>query len=152
MSRLHDELQVVPNAGKILAGIAYFVVAAAIALINWQKVMDIHSAIPVWAYILLVCLPPLIPAAYMLLLAYVFGDARRRDMNYVAWTFLAFLVPNALGIVIYFLMRAPLGAPCPNCKSKIDSRSAFCPRCGVKIVPAGFPNREREAANIPTSA
>ena len=44
-------------------------------------------------------------ACYLLLIGYITRDARRRGMSPVLWTFVAILVPNALGIILYFILR-----------------------------------------------
>ena len=53
--------------------------------------------------------------AYVLLVGYVYGDARRRGMNHVLWTLLAIFIPNAIGIILYFILRDPVPVPCPTC-------------------------------------
>ena len=151
MSRLRDELKVVPIGGRILAAIVCFGMAILIVVMCWFNVgktdrMEL-ALCPV-----LIILAPLTAAFYMLLLGYVYGDARRRGMNYIAWTILAFLVPNALGIVIYFIMRAPLGGGvCPNCNCRIPAGSVFCNRCGTKVAPANPSNQITPAPGMPTS-
>ncbi len=44
----------------------------------------------------------------VLLIGYVYADAKRRGMRYVMWTLLAIFIPNAIGIILYFVMRDPL--------------------------------------------
>jgi fructose-specific phosphotransferase system IIC component len=69
-------------------------------------------------------------AAWVLSLAYVYADARRRAMPVVPWVLIAFFVPNFLGFLLYFVMRRPLASPCPNCGQPITPEQRFCSWCG----------------------
>ena len=75
-------------------------------------------------------------AIYALLVGYVYADAKRRAMRYVMWTFLAALIPNGIGIILYFVMRDPLSRPCPSCGVPARSGFAFCPACGGALSEA----------------
>jgi hypothetical protein len=77
---------------------------------------------------------PSIVFGYVLLIGFVNGDAKRRGMRYVMWTFLAALVPNALGIILYFLFRDPLPTPCSKCGALAPHSFSFCPLCGTGLV------------------
>jgi hypothetical protein len=72
----------------------------------------------------------LFAAAFLLALGYVYGDAARRGMSPALWTLTAFLVPNLVGFLLYFLLRHPLLEPCPQCGQGIAPGLAFCPSCG----------------------
>jgi hypothetical protein len=69
-------------------------------------------------------------AAYVLALGYVYGDARRRGMSPLLWVLAAFLVPNLVGFLLYFLLRKPLLEPCGGCGCGMEAEQAFCPACG----------------------
>ena len=69
-------------------------------------------------------------AAYFLALGYIYGDAKRRDMPAWAWVIAAFLIPNLIGFILYFLFRKPLLAPCGFCGKPIGRGAAFCSHCG----------------------
>src|SRR5579872_4073945 len=72
---------------------------------------------------------------FMLLIGYVNRDARRRGMNVALWTLLVVLsVPNAIGFVVYFMMRHPLVLNCPSCKYDVQSGFNFCPNCRFALV------------------
>jgi len=73
---------------------------------------------------------------YALLLGYIYGDARRRRMRYVMWTWLAALIPNAIGIILYFVLREPMPVYCSNCGGLMQAGLAFCPHCGCGLAPA----------------
>src|SRR5215831_13703953 len=69
-------------------------------------------------------------AAFFLALGYIYGDAKRRQMPAWAWVIAAFLIPNLIGFVLYFLFRAPLLEPCSSCGKPIRGGEAFCSHCG----------------------
>jgi RNA polymerase subunit RPABC4/transcription elongation factor Spt4 len=75
-------------------------------------------------------------ACYLLLIGYITRDARRRGMSPVLWTFVAILVPNALGIILYFILRQPIRSACPQCGSFVQSGFNFCPHCSHKLSPS----------------
>jgi hypothetical protein len=61
------------------------------------------------------------------------GDAKRRQMRYVLWTLLATLVPYAIGMILYFILRDPLPKPCPGCGHV--EKAKFRPHCGTLLQP-----------------
>ena len=69
-------------------------------------------------------------AAFFLALGYVYGDAKRRQMPAWAWVIAAFLIPNLIGFILYFLFRGPLLGPCSSCGKPIRGGEAFCSHCG----------------------
>lgn len=73
-------------------------------------------------------------ACFVLLIGYVNGDAGRRGMSRVLWTLLAIFVPNALGIVLYFVLRKPRVANCPQCGAVVEPGFGFCPRCRHRLT------------------
>lgn len=72
---------------------------------------------------------------YILLIGYVNCDAGRRGMSRLAWTLLAIFIPNALGIVLYFVLRKPRPPNCPQCNAVIEPGFGFCPRCRYRLTP-----------------
>jgi len=48
------------------------------------------------------------------------------------WTLLAFLVPNLVGFLLYFLLRKPLLDPCGQCGQGLRQGLAFCPTAGSR--------------------
>ncbi|WP_128911286.1 zinc-ribbon domain-containing protein [Granulicella sibirica] len=69
-------------------------------------------------------------ASFFLALGYVYGDAKRRGKPAWAWTIAAFLIPNLIGFVLYFVFRGPLLRPCTSCGKPIRGGEAFCSHCG----------------------
>jgi hypothetical protein len=70
---------------------------------------------------------------YFTMAGYVNVDSGRRGMNRLGWTLLVMFVPNAIGFLIYFLMRKPLVATCPNCARVLEPGAAYCAHCGAKL-------------------
>jgi RNA polymerase subunit RPABC4/transcription elongation factor Spt4 len=121
MSRFREELKVIPRAARVIVAVIWLIYAA----IFWFVVRH-HG----WLVTLLF---PLFLSAYVLLVGYVNGDARRRGMRYVLWTLLAIFIPNAIGIILYFVMRDPLMRNCPKCSATIGGGFAYCPKCGSAL-------------------
>ena len=74
-------------------------------------------------------------ACYILLMGYINRDAGRRGMNRVLWTLLAIFIPNGLGIVLYFVLRKPRTANCPQCGAAVGPGFGFCPQCRHRLAP-----------------
>ncbi len=72
---------------------------------------------------------------YSVLIGYVNQDAGRRNMSRLLWTLVAIFVPNGLGILLYFVLRKPITAHCPQCAAEIEPGFSFCPRCSHKLSP-----------------
>ena len=72
---------------------------------------------------------------WFLLIGYVNRDAARRGMSPLAWTLLAIFIPNALGIVLYFVLRKPSIAACPQCGTQLGPGFGFCPGCRHLLNP-----------------
>ena len=89
-----------------------------------------------WQRLAFALLVPLIVFPMILLVGFVYSDAKRRRMRYVVWTFLAALIPDGIGIILYFLLRDPLPLPCPKCSADIPHAYSYCPHCGTQIVRA----------------
>jgi hypothetical protein len=84
-----------------------------------------------------ICLPMLagaFVAVYVLLIGFVYVDAKRRGMRYVMWTWLTIFVPYSIGVILYFVLRDPMPTPCPKC-SRLSAQSfTFCPSCGAELM------------------
>lgn len=78
-------------------------------------------------------------AVWILCLGYVYGDAQRRNMPPVLWLLVALLVPNLLGFLLYFVLRKPLGQPCPQCGQAITPEQRFCSWCGWQQYAPPYP-------------
>ncbi|HEV8383474.1 MAG TPA: zinc ribbon domain-containing protein [Candidatus Acidoferrales bacterium] len=141
-ARFWDEMRAIPVPARALAVLTYFGLAALLFYLmyqanpsGWEKWNDVQR-------ICFAIIIPIFAAIWVLLIGYVNGDARRRGMRYIMWTFLAIFIPNAIGIILYFLMRDPLPFPCPSCGKEAGGSFAFCPHCGANLAPA-CPNCKR---------
>jgi RNA polymerase subunit RPABC4/transcription elongation factor Spt4 len=74
-----------------------------------------------------------VTACYILLIGYVNRDAGRRGMSRPLWTLVAIFIPNALGIVLYFVLRKPRTLNCPQCGALVEPAFGFCPRCRCQL-------------------
>jgi RNA polymerase subunit RPABC4/transcription elongation factor Spt4 len=131
MSRIREELKVVPRVAWIAAFAVYFAFAAFAFLVVLQE-----SPWPVWAKALFAGGIPLPLFVFVLLIGYVNGDARRRGMRHVLWTLLAIFIPNAIGIILYFILRDPPMEDCPKCGAVARGGFTFCPSCGTALSQA----------------
>jgi hypothetical protein len=87
------------------------------------------SDAPRFFQILVTFLPGTLFAFLTLTVGYVNRDAGRRGMSRTIWTLIVILVPNAIGFILYFLMRDPIVTHCPKCGAAADQRANFCPNC-----------------------
>lgn len=126
MSQFRDELSLIPRGAWITAVVIGFLLAVGVGAAIWNNAVDIAIFILPVAVMLEV---------YILLVGYVYGDARRRGMRYAVWTLIAIFVPNAIGILLYFLLRDPLRRPCPSCGVGCKTGQAYCPHCGFALRP-----------------
>ncbi len=69
-------------------------------------------------------------AAFFLALGYIYGDAKRRQMPAWTWVIAAFLIPNFIGFILYFVFRGPLLGLCTSCGKPVRGGEAFCSHCG----------------------
>ena len=72
-------------------------------------------------------------AGYIMLLGYVYGDARRRGMPAALWTLLVVLIPNLIGFIVYFILRRGVFAPCSQCGRGAEIGQIYCSSCGHKL-------------------
>jgi hypothetical protein len=129
MNRFSEELKVIPWTVWALA------VGVTGALIVFLTVAFPVSEMPGWpGRVLFLGVMPLVLATWVLLIGYVYGDARRRGMRYIMWTLLAIFIPNAIGVVLYFIMREPAKTVCPKCGGAVPANSTYCPSCGAALV------------------
>lgn len=132
MSRFSEEMKVIPKLAWVIAILIYLGFIA----LTWFVFIPHDENFRYWAPPALVIFAGVVPlflSVYVLLAGYVYADAQRRGMRYVLWTLLAIFVPNAIGIILYFIMRDPLLRPCPACGHTASSGYAFCPKCGTAL-------------------
>jgi len=135
MNQLREEMKVIPR-GAWVSAILVFVglpVCTWFFLIPRDEDFLYWSPVPLLVFTVVM---PLFLAIYFLLIGYVNGDARRRGMRYVMWTLLAAFIPNAIGIILYFILREPLLHGCPKCGTMVSQGFAFCSKCGTAMAQA----------------
>ena len=136
MSRFDQEWAIVPKGARWTAVFVCFAVASILAGIFFLPALAERNgtALLVMLPIFLVALVGVaLAGAYVLLVGYVYGDARRRGMNSVLWTLLAIFIPNAIGIILYFILRDPIPVPCPGCGMPAKKGQAYCAGCGAAV-------------------
>lgn len=126
------EIRIVPAWAWVLAGI---VCVAAQWFFNIAVAHDSNPP-PAWSRPLLGLLAGIAGGCYLLFIGYINCDAKRRGMNRVLWTIVAAFIPNALGIILYFILRQPLRTACPRCETAVQPAFNFCPRCSFKLSPS----------------
>lgn len=128
-TRFSDELRFIPQWAKIVATL----VLISIPIVFTVVIGYDPKAPPFWARVCMGAVCGIFLSLYTLLIGYVNRDAGRRGMNRVVWTLLAMFVPNALGIILYFLLRQPLASSCPHCGAQVHSGYGYCPKCGKSL-------------------
>jgi len=137
-----DEIRIIPAWSYILAAVCFVTVQWFFYEMPIRRPVTTASVAfhTGWGII-----TGLMLALFMLLIGYVNRDARRRGMNVALWTLLVVLsVPNAIGFVVYFMMRHPLVLNCPKCSYDVQSGFNFCPNCRYAMV-ACCPECQRPA-------
>ena len=135
MNRLRQEMELIPRTAWMVANCAWLAFFLLMMLLPFQ--MDPKARFwPLPAKLVLAMLPGIPLFILVLLIGYVYADARRRGMRYVMWTLLAIFIPNAIGIVLYFILRDPIPVPCAQCGGPLRPGQAFCPRCGAATAHA----------------
>jgi len=129
-SGFSGEVSIIPMWAWILAVIA-FATMQVVAQVMRQPDDPTH-----FVRALMGLLAGAVVACYLLLIGYITRDARRRGMSPVLWTLVAILVPNALGMILYFILRQPIRSACPQCGSFVQSGFNFCPHCSHKLGPS----------------
>jgi RNA polymerase subunit RPABC4/transcription elongation factor Spt4 len=129
-SVLASEIKIVPRWVWVLAGIVFI----AAQLLPYVVRHHHHEPPPpAWALPLIGFFAGIAASAYLLLIGYINRDAKRRGMSPTLWTIVAILIPNALGILLYFVLRHPLRSACPQCGYAVEMSFSFCPRCSYKL-------------------
>ena len=134
MRRFTKELRVIPKAAWIVAGLVNLCCTLPLFIFN-APTDPVVAKWPLWGKALCVCAMFLFVVAWVALIGYIYGDAKRRQMRYVMWTLLAIFVPNAIGMILYFILRDPLPRPCPGCGHIEKAKFPFCPRCATLLQP-----------------
>jgi Double zinc ribbon len=137
--RIQSENQsVIAREIKIVPAWAWGLAAIAFLAAQWYfNIAIAHHAPPpaAWARPVLGLLAGIGGGAYLLIIGYVNRDSKRRRMSPLLWTLLALIIPNGMGILLYFVLRQPLTGVCPQCGGPVEIDFKFCPRCSHKLGP-----------------
>ncbi len=135
MSRFREETQLIPRTAWAVACVVWLGFFLLMMLLPFQQDPEIRHW-PLAGKLAISVLPGIPMFVLVLLIGYVYADAKRRGMRYVMWTLLAIFIPNAIGIILYFILRDPLLVPCPQCGTMLRQGYAFCPKCGGAVAHA----------------
>jgi hypothetical protein len=139
--RSKDDIRILSRWAFSLFTVVFLTVAVFFVTVMGKD----HNAPPVAVRWLLGVLAGAVLGCYAVLIGYVNQDAGRRNMSRLLWTLIAIFVPNGLGIVLYFVLRKPRTAHCPQCNAEVEPNFSFCPRCRRRLQPA-CPHCQRSLA------
>lgn len=130
-TRFSDEIRIISPVAYFIAFLAF----AGMQILVATVVASDPKAPPFWARECLALFGGGLLAVWVLLIGYVNRDACLRGMSRLLWTLVAIFVPNALGIVLYFILRKPRLGSCPQCGTHVEAGFAFCPKCRYRLQP-----------------
>lgn len=130
-SAFAEEVKIVPWWAYLFGSIGFLCIQAVFnGIIRYQK----DAPPPVVCFFLGIFVG-IVVFIYLLLIGYVNRDAGRRGMSRTLWTLLVIFIPNALGFILYFLLRQPAMQPCPQCHTQVQASFNYCPTCNTKLHP-----------------
>jgi hypothetical protein len=132
-SALRTELGIIPGWAYVVAVLVFLAVPVLFFGFVWPSAEA--GGAPPWFRVVIPFMPATFLAVLALMIGYVNRDAGRRGTNRTVWTLVVIFVPNAIGFILYFLMRSPLRTVCPKCGTRIDPKSNYCPSCRYNFHP-----------------
>ncbi len=136
MTRFEEEWALVPAGARWVAVLVFLMFASLMASLFLLPLVVEHEyrgLLFVFPIFLMTLIGAFFMAVFVLLVGYIYGDARRRAMNQVLWTLLAIFIPSAVGIILYFILRDPIPVPCPGCGMPARKGHAYCASCGAAV-------------------
>jgi hypothetical protein len=133
MNSLWERIRIIPRPAWVVAGFLIVLVVLPLLLGPMRYDEEMRSW-PLIAKVGLISVVPVFIIAYAMLVGFIYADAKRRRMRHVMWAWLA-LVPYFIGVILYFILRDPLPANCPQCGTAVPQTFAFCPGCGASVHP-----------------
>src|SRR5215510_6852375 len=107
---IQSEIAIIPGWAYVVAVIVFVTIPICFYYAVGFNRSDSMPPFPmVFAFI-----PATLLAFLALMIGYVNKDAGRRGMSRLVWTLIVIFVPNAIGFIIYFLLRSPLRVDCPK--------------------------------------
>jgi len=135
MSRFSEEMKIIPRPAQIAAILAALLVPfAVLVFVIFVRLNPSHRGLGWIPFAAIAGLSAmLVVSVYILLVGYIVGDARRRGMRPLLWALLAVFIPNAIGIILYFILRDPLLQHCTKCGAAAQASFTFCAVCGEAL-------------------
>jgi len=150
MNSFWAKIRIIPRPAWMVAGLLIVLMVLPLLLGPMRYDEEMRNW-PLIGKVGLIAVVPVFIIAYSMLVGFVYADAKRRRMRHVMWAWLA-LVPYFIGVILYFILRDPLPASCPQCGTDVPQAFAFCPGCGISVHPVcsqcGKP-LQREWMNCP---
>jgi len=134
MNGSQQRTSVVPNVAYVIAGIVWLCGYFVMTYLAIPSSRD-SSHWPEGGKVFLAILAPLVAAAWIVLIGYIYGDSKRRLMRSWLWVLLAIFIPNLIGVILYFLLRDPLPFYCSCCGTSVSAKFTFCPNCATPLRP-----------------
>src|SRR5215471_9289599 len=130
---LKSEIRLVPGWAYAVAVVLFFAILFLFYRISglWSPESDAPYVFRVFVSVF----PGTMLAFLALMAGYVNRDAGRRGMSRTLWTILVLVIPNAIGFILYFLLRTTVRVDCPKCGTMLDPGVNFCPRCRYSFHP-----------------
>jgi hypothetical protein len=135
MSTWNERMAIIPRTAKVLAAILTIGMIVLTMFLTHLPPKHGEEVLPFAGKVIIPLVSSAVVLIYVLLVGFVYGDAKLRGMRYVMWTLLAILIPDAIGIILYFILRDKLPTTCPHCSTKVMAKFAFCPNCGTSVKP-----------------
>jgi RNA polymerase subunit RPABC4/transcription elongation factor Spt4 len=127
-----DEVRIISPVAWVIAAIGFLGILAVVVIATLADTKD-HP--PLVAMVPIGIFAGAALACIILLIGYINRDAGRRGMSRLLWTLIAMFIPNALGIVLYFILRKPRISHCPQCGTALEPGFGFCPSCRYRLNP-----------------
>ena len=135
MTTWSERIAIIPRTAKIIAVLLTAGFVTLIIVLSHLPPSHGQEPLPLVAKVLLPVLTGAVVFIWTMLVGFVYGDARQRGMRYQMWAWLAALIPDCIGVILYFVLRDPMPVTCPHCSTKVISKFAFCPSCGTSLKP-----------------
>jgi len=144
--RFSDEIRLIPRWFVTLLVVLYVVALVVVQIANTAEPVlpDVPRALSALAAAGITTGAAIVISFFLCLFCYIYLDAKRRGMKAILWLLLAILVPDLIGVLIYFLLREPLPLNCPRCGTVGNARFNYCPSCGYNFRPT-CPQCKQEA-------
>ncbi|MFQ6083248.1 MAG: zinc ribbon domain-containing protein [Candidatus Aminicenantia bacterium] len=101
------------------------------ALTGWLVLkfsgVNVFGVLGIFIFILVVLTVALV------ILDYIYHDAKRRGMNPWLWLLIIIFVPYFIGLIIYLLFRKPKLNRCTQCGNLLPAEYIHCPQCGSNV-------------------